>query len=105
MGASGSGVQLKLGNQLLVTCHVAAAAEASAMIRRLNLPLAPSAEVLNAGWGASAMLTRSLQRLQDGELGVSEATIGGLIEPQRPFRDLAQQAPPPPPAPPHAPQH
>ena len=92
IGPSGSGLQLKLVNQLLVTCHVAAAAEASAMIRRLNLSLAASAEVLNAGWGASAMLARGLQRLQAGDLGVSEATIGGLIEPQRLLRDLAQEA-------------
>jgi 3-hydroxyisobutyrate dehydrogenase-like beta-hydroxyacid dehydrogenase len=92
VGASGAGLQLKLVNQLLVTCHVAAAAEASALIRRLDLPLATSAEVLNAGWAASAMLARSLQRLQDGELGVSDATIGGLIEPQRLIRDLAEEA-------------
>jgi 3-hydroxyisobutyrate dehydrogenase-like beta-hydroxyacid dehydrogenase len=92
IGASGTGLQLKLVNQLLVTCHVAAAAEASAMIRRLNLPLSPSAEVLNAGWGASAMLARSLQRLQNGDLGESGATIGGLAEPQRLLRDLAQEA-------------
>jgi 3-hydroxyisobutyrate dehydrogenase-like beta-hydroxyacid dehydrogenase len=92
IGASGSGLQLKLVNQLLVTCHVAAAAEASAMIQRLDLPLAASAQVLNAGWGASAMLARTLRRLQSGDLGVSEATIGGLIEPQRLLRDLAQEA-------------
>jgi 3-hydroxyisobutyrate dehydrogenase/2-hydroxy-3-oxopropionate reductase len=92
IGASGSGLQLKLVNQLLVTCHVAAAAEASAMIRRLNLPLAMAADVLNAGWGASAMLARSLQRLQNGNLGESDSTIGGLLEPQRLLRDLALEA-------------
>ena len=62
------------------------------MIQRLDLPLAASAEVLNAGWGASAMLARTLRRLQSGDLGVSEATIGGLIAPQRLLRDLAQEA-------------
>ncbi|HXA42757.1 MAG TPA: NAD(P)-dependent oxidoreductase [Candidatus Solibacter sp.] len=90
IGPSGAGLELKLVNQLLVSCHVAAAAEASALIRRLNLPLEASAEVLNAGWGGSAMLARSLQRLRHGELGVSEATIGGLLEPQALLRDLAR---------------
>ena len=39
IGGPGTGLQLKLVNQLLVSCHVAAAAEATAMIRRLGLPI------------------------------------------------------------------
>lgn len=92
IGPSGTGLQLKLVNQLLVSCHVAAAAEASALLRRLNLPLETAAEVLNAGWAGSAMLARSLKRLQDGELGISEASIGGLLEPQALLADLMHAA-------------
>src|SRR5438132_1024254 len=80
---AGAGLQLKLVNQLLVSCHVAAAAEAAAMIRRLGLPIRAASEVLNAGWAASAMLNRSLSRLRDERSDTSEATIGGLVEPQQ----------------------
>jgi 3-hydroxyisobutyrate dehydrogenase-like beta-hydroxyacid dehydrogenase len=92
VGGSGTGLQLKLVNQLLVSCHVAAAAEASAMIRRLGLPIEAASEVLNAGWAASAMLDRTLSRLSDETQDTSEATIGGLVEPQRLVAELVAQA-------------
>jgi 3-hydroxyisobutyrate dehydrogenase-like beta-hydroxyacid dehydrogenase len=92
VGPSGAGLELKLVNQLLVSCHVAAAAEAAAMIRRLDLPLDAAAEVLNSGWAESAMLRRGLRRLGDQQLDESEATIGGLVEPQRLLAELAEQA-------------
>jgi 3-hydroxyisobutyrate dehydrogenase-like beta-hydroxyacid dehydrogenase len=92
IGGSGTGLQLKLVNQLLVSCHVAAAAEATAMIRRLDLPIDAASEVLNAGWAASAMLDRSLTRLRDGIPDTSEATIGGLVEPQQLVAQLVAQA-------------
>ena len=92
IGPSGAGLQLKLVNQLLVSCHVAAAAEASAMIRRLDLPIEKAAEVLNAGWAASAMLNRGLTRLREDDLDKSEATIGGLVEPQQLVESLASEA-------------
>ena len=89
IGGSGSGQQLKLVNQLLVSCHVAAAAEAAALIRRLGIPTDAASEVLNSGWAASAMLERSLGRLRDELLDISEATIGGLVEPQQLVGQLA----------------
>jgi 3-hydroxyisobutyrate dehydrogenase-like beta-hydroxyacid dehydrogenase len=92
IGPSGTGLQLKLVNQLLVSCHVAAAAEATAMIRRLDLPIEKAAEVLNAGWAASAMLNRGLNRLREDALDKSEATIGGLVEPQELVATLAAEA-------------
>jgi 3-hydroxyisobutyrate dehydrogenase-like beta-hydroxyacid dehydrogenase len=92
IGGPGTGLQLKLVNQLLVSCHVAAAAEATAMIRRLGLPIEAASEVLNAGWAASEMLTRSLTRLRDGLPETSEATIGGLVEPQQLVAQLVAEA-------------
>lgn len=89
VGDSGAGLELKLVNQLLVSCHVAAAAEAIAILRRLGLPLDVASEVLNAGWASSAMLDRSLARHKDGLPDASEVTIGGLVEPQRLAADLA----------------
>jgi 3-hydroxyisobutyrate dehydrogenase-like beta-hydroxyacid dehydrogenase len=92
IGGPGTGLQLKLVNQLLVSCHVAAAAEAAAMIRRLGLPIEAASEVLNAGWAASAMLDRTLTRLLDGLSDTSEATIGGLVEPQQLVAQLVAEA-------------
>jgi 3-hydroxyisobutyrate dehydrogenase-like beta-hydroxyacid dehydrogenase len=82
LGPTGSGLELKLVNQLLVSCNVAATAEAAAMLMRLDLPIDVAAEVLTAGWASSAMLERGLARIQRGLLDESEATIGGLVEPQ-----------------------
>jgi 3-hydroxyisobutyrate dehydrogenase-like beta-hydroxyacid dehydrogenase len=92
IGPSGTGLELKLVNQLLVSCHVAAAAEATAMLQRLRLPLETASEVLNAGWASSAMLERGLSHVRDELLDQSEATIGGLIEPQQLVAQLAAEA-------------
>jgi 3-hydroxyisobutyrate dehydrogenase-like beta-hydroxyacid dehydrogenase len=92
VGPAGAGLQLKLINQLLVSCHVAAAAEAAALVQRLNLPLQSASDALNAGWAASAMLERGLSRLRDQELGISDVSIGGLVEPQRLVEQLADEA-------------
>ncbi|MFY9586412.1 MAG: NAD(P)-dependent oxidoreductase [Actinomycetota bacterium] len=89
IGDSGAGLELKLVNQLLVSCHVAAAAEAIAILRQLRLPLDVASEVLNAGWAASAMLDRSLTRHRNELSEESDVTIGGLVEPQRLAAQLA----------------
>jgi 3-hydroxyisobutyrate dehydrogenase-like beta-hydroxyacid dehydrogenase len=92
IGGPGTGLQLKLVNQLLVSCHLAAAAEAAAMIRQLDLPIEAASEVLNAGWAASAMLDRTLSRIRDETLDTSEATIGGLVEPLQLVAQLVTEA-------------
>jgi 3-hydroxyisobutyrate dehydrogenase-like beta-hydroxyacid dehydrogenase len=92
IGPAGAGLELKLVNQMLVSSHVAAAAEAAAVLRRRGLPLDLAYETLTSGWAGSAMLERCLARVLDGSLGESEATIAGLIEPQRLAAELADQA-------------
>lgn len=92
VGPSGAGLKLKLINQILVSCHVAAAAEATALIRRLDLPLDVAAEILTSGWASSTMLERSLERVRLNQPDESDATIGGLVEPQALARTLAGQA-------------
>jgi 3-hydroxyisobutyrate dehydrogenase-like beta-hydroxyacid dehydrogenase len=82
VGPVGTGLTLKLVNQLLVTCHVAAAAEAERLLRRLDVAPDVAAEVLTASWGDSAMLRRTFTRRATVEPGPSGATIGGLREPQ-----------------------
>lgn len=82
VGGSGAGWSLKLVNQLLVSCHVAAYAEAGALLRALGFSLEVVAPVLGSGWAASAMLERGLARAAAGDFGDSGSTIGGLLEPQ-----------------------
>ena len=88
VGPVGAGLTLKLVNQLLVTCHVAAAAEAELLLRRLDVAPDVAAAVLTTSWGDSAMLRRMLTRRATAEPGRSEATVGGLREPQRLLAEL-----------------
>jgi 3-hydroxyisobutyrate dehydrogenase-like beta-hydroxyacid dehydrogenase len=83
VGPAGAGLELKLVNQLLVSCHAAAAAEAEELIRRMEIPLDVAAAVLNASWASSAMLSRMFERRQPGADTPSQATVGGLEAPQR----------------------
>jgi 3-hydroxyisobutyrate dehydrogenase-like beta-hydroxyacid dehydrogenase len=92
VGPSGAGLKLKLINQILVSCHVAAAAEATALIGRLDLALDVAAEILTSGWASSTMLERTLEKVRLNQLDESEATIGGLVEPQALAQTLAGQA-------------
>jgi 3-hydroxyisobutyrate dehydrogenase-like beta-hydroxyacid dehydrogenase len=89
LGGPGAGLELKLVNQLLVSCHVAAAAEAIALLERSGLPIEPAAEVLTAGWAASAMLERALARYENDPAAASPASIGGLQAPQQLAMQLA----------------
>jgi 3-hydroxyisobutyrate dehydrogenase-like beta-hydroxyacid dehydrogenase len=80
VGDAGSGLELKLVNQLLVAVHVVAAAEAASLIERLELPQELAAHVLTSGWGTSAMLDRSLPRIARRDFESTGAPIGGLVE-------------------------
>ncbi len=91
-GASGAGLELKLVNQLLVGCHVAAAAEAAALLRALRIEPAAALRVLTAGWAASAMLERCLPRALRGDHAGDGAPIGGMVEIQRLVAALAADA-------------
>jgi 3-hydroxyisobutyrate dehydrogenase-like beta-hydroxyacid dehydrogenase len=88
VGPPGAGLELKLINQLLVSSHAAAAAEAAVLIGRMEIPLDIAASVLNASWASSAMLSRLFERRLADADAVSEATIGGLAAPQRLVREL-----------------
>ena len=89
VGDAGRGLELKLVNQMLVTCHMAAAAEAAALIRQLDLPPELSKHVLMSGWASSAMLARALPRAAARDYVSDGANIVGLIEVQRLIADLA----------------
>ncbi|MDQ0772802.1 3-hydroxyisobutyrate dehydrogenase-like beta-hydroxyacid dehydrogenase [Streptomyces aurantiacus] len=78
VGPAGTGLELKLVNQLLVTVHVAAAAEAAALLGRLGLPAGLAKSVLMSGWAASAMLDHCLPAALTPDTASAEATVGGL---------------------------
>jgi len=82
VGDSGRGLELKLINQLLVTAHMAAAAEAIALLQLLDLPRDTSYEILTRGWGSSAMLARSMEQLHRGGPKHTGVTIQGMREVQ-----------------------
>lgn len=82
VGPSGSGIRLKLVNQLLVSIHCVAAAEASALVLREGIDPAVAHAVLMRGWAGSAMLDREMPRACAGDHADTGATVGKLLEAQ-----------------------
>lgn len=82
VGPAGSGQRLKLVNQYLVSVHVAAAAEASALVLRAGIDPAVAHAVLMRGWAASAMLDRGLPRAAARDFADSGAPVGRILEAQ-----------------------
>ena len=92
VGGPGSGARLKLVNQMLVTVHMAAAAEAAALLMRTGIDGTAATVVLGGGWASSVMLERSLPRALASDFTASGATIGGLIHVQRLIREAFDDA-------------
>ncbi|MEV7682826.1 NAD(P)-dependent oxidoreductase [Streptomyces sp. NPDC088341] len=89
VGPSGAGLELKLVNQLLVSVHIAAAAEAAALINRLELPADIAKNVLMSGWAASAMLDHCLPAALTPSVTATGSTIGGLSAVQDAVAELS----------------
>jgi len=66
-GASGSGEQVKLVNQLLVAIHALASAEAAAFSVAMGADLASTLDVVGRSWGASTILARNGPRYIAGD--------------------------------------
>lgn len=90
VGPVGAGLELKLVNQLLVSIHVAAAAEAAALIDRFALPAEQSKAVLMSGWAASTMLDYCLPAALTPSDTPSGSTVGGLLAVQDLVADAAR---------------
>lgn len=90
-GAVGSGLRLKLINQLLVSAHAVAAAEASALVLRAGIDPATAHEALMGGWAASTMLDLQLPKACAADYSSTGAAVGGLVEVQRLIADMAEQ--------------
>ena len=92
VGPSGSGIRLKLVNQLLVSIHVVAAAEASALVLREGIDPAVAHAVLMRGWAGSAMLDRGMPKACAGDFADSGATVGKILEAQALITDMLRSA-------------
>lgn len=92
VGGSGAALELKLINQLLVVIHVAAAAEAALVLRKLALEPEVATRVLNSGWGASVMLARCLPPALGGPSAPLGATIAALHEQRDMIFNLAAES-------------
>jgi 3-hydroxyisobutyrate dehydrogenase-like beta-hydroxyacid dehydrogenase len=91
VGDHGRGVELKLINQLLVACHLAAYAEAAALIRALQLPWDAATTVLCSGWGSSTILKRCLARAASDDFESNGADIAGLAQVEAEVLELAAE--------------
>lgn len=82
-GPIGTGLKLKLINQLLVCTHAVVAAEASALVMRSGINPQIAQEALMGGWAASTMLDIQLPKACASDYASGGAAVGGLIEIQR----------------------
>lgn len=82
VGGPGAGLELKLVNQLLTSCHMVAAAEAIAALNALDIDLAVAERLLGDGWAQSAMLGRALAVARQGDPDVrgTGVTVAGMSE-------------------------
>jgi 3-hydroxyisobutyrate dehydrogenase-like beta-hydroxyacid dehydrogenase len=92
VGDVGSGLELKLVNQLLVSTHMAAAGEAVALLHRIGIQQDLARSVLTGGWADSAMLGRSLDHVMADLLEHTGVTVDGMVEVQALVADLTERA-------------
>lgn len=90
-GAVGSGLRLKLINQLLVSAHAVAAAEASSLVLRAGIDPATAHEALMGGWAASTMLDLQLPKSCAADYTSAGAAVGGLVEVQRLIAEMTAE--------------
>jgi 3-hydroxyisobutyrate dehydrogenase-like beta-hydroxyacid dehydrogenase len=92
VGEVGSGLELKLVNQLLVSAHMAVAGEAVALLHRIGIQPDLARSVLTGGWADSAMLGRSLDHVTADLLEHTGVTVDGMVEVQALVAELTEQA-------------
>lgn len=80
MGESGAGTAMKLINQLLVTVHVCAAAEAFLLANKAGIDINEAASLLSASWGQSRMVERSAPITAKRDFEKSAAPVRNLVK-------------------------
>jgi 3-hydroxyisobutyrate dehydrogenase-like beta-hydroxyacid dehydrogenase len=91
MGPSGAGSITKLLNQLLVTVHSAAAAEALVLAQASGVDQGLVLEVLSSSWGASNMLVRNGPVTVDRAFDGARAPLKFLVKDLGLALELARQ--------------
>lgn len=90
MGQSGAGTAMKLINQLLVTVHVCAAAEAFLLANKAGIDINEAASLLAASWGNSRMVERSAPITVKRDFERSAAPVRNLVKDIGIIVDLAR---------------
>jgi 3-hydroxyisobutyrate dehydrogenase-like beta-hydroxyacid dehydrogenase len=90
MGESGAGTAMKLVNQLLVTVHVCAAAEAFLLASKAGIDINEAASLLAASWGNSRMVERSAPITAKRDFKKSAAPVRNLVKDIGIIVDLAR---------------
>lgn len=80
VGGPGTGVAVKLVNQLLVAAHSVAAAEAAALVRALGVDPEVTLEALMGGWAASTRLELQFTDAVRGNTAPDGAGLAKFIE-------------------------
>lgn len=80
LGAAGSGAKMKVLNQLLCGVNLAAAAEAMALAKQLELPLDTTFEILRSGAGTSWMLEDRGQRMIEDNYDNAGAAVDIFVK-------------------------
>jgi 3-hydroxyisobutyrate dehydrogenase-like beta-hydroxyacid dehydrogenase len=80
VGGPAAGLELKLVNQLLASCHMAIAGEAVALLQQISMDLNVAGGLLSQGWAQSAMLARTIDHVEDGRINGTGVTIQGMSE-------------------------
>ncbi|MFJ4211042.1 NAD(P)-dependent oxidoreductase [Paenarthrobacter sp. NPDC089675] len=91
-GEIGSGLRLKLINQLLVSVHAVAAAEASALAINAGIDGKTAHDALMGGWAASTMLDLQMPKAYAADFSSGGASTGGLLEVQRLVSEMISQS-------------
>jgi len=90
MGPTGTGTAMKLINQLLVSVHTVAAAEAFALANAAGVDILAAEELLAVSWGGSTMASRNAPVTASRDFPDSVAPVRNQYKDITIVKDLAQ---------------
>jgi 3-hydroxyisobutyrate dehydrogenase/2-hydroxy-3-oxopropionate reductase len=90
MGPTGAGTAMKLINQLLVSVHAAAAAEAFSLANSAGVDIDVAVEILKVAWGQSRMVERSGPITKARKFEKSAAPVRNLAKDMGIIADFAK---------------
>ena len=90
MGPTGAGTAMKLINQLLVSVHTVAAAEAFALANAAGVDIMEAEKLLSVSWGGSTMASRNAQVTAKRDFSNSAAPVRNLYKDITIVKNLAK---------------